>query len=131
MVGKVDDLSDPIPRLEWMGVERFVAGDHVSSVTFFAQARELVLLRLKEQGCSDSKRTVTAAAATVGIETGFDWTAGSGDLGAGLTDGFRARGDFFKGRNSKESKAGEFHPDAMRLDRCMAVAICREGPDAF
>lgn len=26
---------------------------------------------------------------------------------------------------------GEFHPEAMRLDRCTAVAICRQGPDAF
>lgn len=137
------DLSDPLPRLEWMGVQRFVAGDNVSASRFFAQARELVWQRLKEQACADSKKGAAAAAAapTGDIGAGFDRTAGSGGWGAGPTDGLPARGKISKDRENKESEvgaggvaeapAGEFHPDAMRLDRCMAVSICREGPEAF
>lgn len=141
VAGKAGGLSDPLPRLEWMGVQRFVAGDNASASTLFAQARELVLLRWKEQGCSDSKRAGVAPPVTGGMGAGFDWTAGSGDRGAGLANRFPARGKLAKGKKNKEFEVGtgdaaeratgEFDPDAMRLDRCMAVCICRDGPEAF
>ncbi|CAN0531411.1 unnamed protein product, partial [Ectocarpus sp. 8 AP-2014] len=60
-VGKSQELSDPLPRLEWMGVQRFVAGDYSSASEFFAQARELVMLRPWDRDCSKSKGETVAA----------------------------------------------------------------------
>ncbi|CAM9364932.1 unnamed protein product, partial [Ectocarpus fasciculatus] len=137
--GKSQELSDPLPRLEWMGVQRFVAGDYSSASEFFAQARELVMLRLRDQDCWTSKGE-TIAAGPSGSRRGVGW--GGGGWGQGPT-GTILDGDERVARSRKEpcdssagdvggaDTPGEFHPDAMRLDRCMAVSICRQGPEAF
>lgn len=118
-VGKTAHLSDPLPRLEWVGVQRFVAGDISSARDFFARARELVLLRSQEQGSSNSK----GGACDARVD-GFslDDTADDKASGAALAEGLG---------NPGKVTTGEFDPDAMRLDRCVAVSICRQGPEAF
>eukprot|EP00752_Nemacystus_decipiens_P004020 g3682.t2 len=135
-VGKTVNLSDPLPRLEWMGVQRFVAGDDSSARDFFAQARRLVLLRVQEQASSNSKD----GACDPGVHgRGFGYTSGAKARGAAST-GDVATPESIENVPKKpvggtsheaETRTGEFHPDAMRLDRCMAVSICRQGPEAF
>ncbi|CAM9242923.1 unnamed protein product [Scytosiphon promiscuus] len=130
---KFDSLSDPVPRLEWLGVQRFVEGDNASALDFFAQARALLLLQLRGQACSQSEGGVVAADAS-GSGNGFDGS-GRGDveglvsthtIPAAKTLNAEPDSPHFAGASARE-----FHPDAMRLDRCMAVAICRQGPEAF
>lgn len=133
---KTVDLSDPLPRLEWMGVQRFAAGDDPSARDFFAQARKLVLLRVQEQASSNSKHRTD-----VNGRRSFDYcTAGARVRGAALTGGASSprkitsapKKEPVEGaRHDAEITTGEFHPDAMRLDRCVAVSICRQGPEAF
>lgn len=133
-VGKTVHLSDPLPRLEWMGVQRFVAGDNESARDFFAQARKLVILRLQEQGSSDSKEGVSD---TDVDGHSFGPTVDAKARGAALTDGRKSPAKITnapkkKGtRHGAETTTGEFHPEAMRLDRCLAVSIYRQGPEAF
>ncbi|CAM9282487.1 unnamed protein product, partial [Ectocarpus sp. 4 AP-2014] len=140
-VGKSRALSDPLPRLEWMGVQRFVAGDYSSSSEFFAQARELVMLRLRDQDCLKSKGE-TVAADPSGSRRGVGRVAGGGGRKQAPKDTIPG-GDKKAALSRKEpcdssavdlggaATPGEFHPDAMRLDRCMAVSICLQGPEAF
>lgn len=132
------DPSDPIPRLEWMGVQRFAAGEHDAASKFFTRARLLVLQRLDDMNCSSDTRTT--------VEDQFDGESGTRDgrsgrpsLGSGAGRGKAvSEGCVAVGTDNAAGKriaigadAGEFHPEAMRLDRCTAVAICRQGPEAF
>lgn len=136
-----EGLSDPIPRLEWMGVQRFTAGDHSSAADFFAQARELVLQRLKGQKRSSRKGGVPAADPEAFHSRGRARSEGrSSAVAAAHPLGSKVRpeverpvglGSNVGGETDGEGQAGEFHPEAMRLDQCMAVAICRQGPAAF
>ncbi|CAM9388394.1 unnamed protein product, partial [Ectocarpus sp. 13 AM-2016] len=140
-VGKSQELSDPLPRLEWMGVQRFVAGDYSSASEFFAQARELVMLRPRDRDCSKSKGK-TDAACPSGSRRGVCRVAGGGGRRQAPTDTIPG-GDKKAASSRKDprdssagdlggaARPGEFHPDAMRLDRCMAVSICLQGPEAF
>lgn len=140
--GKSQELSDPLPRLEWMGVQRFVAGDYSSASEFFAQARELVVLRLRDRDCSNSKGETVAAAAPSGSRRGIGRAAGGGSRRKAPTDTIPGGDkkaalsrknpcDTSAGDLESAATPGEFHPDAMRLDRCMAVSICVQGPEAF
>lgn len=132
------DPSDPIPRLEWMGVQRFEAGEHDAASKFFTRARLLVLQQLHDMDCSSETRTT--------VEDEFDrengtrdWRSGRPSLGSragrgkAVREGCMAAGiDNAAGKRTAAGvDAGEFHPEAMRLDRCTAVAICRRGPEAF
>lgn len=113
-------------------MQRFVAGDDSSARDFFARARKLVLLRLQEQRSSNLKEGASGHS--------LDYTAAAKARRAVLTDDLDTPGKITNAptnnsvgcswRNA-EITTGEFHPDAMRLDRCMAVAICRQGPEAF
>lgn len=136
-----EDLSDQAPRLEWMGVQRFAAGDHSSAAEFFARARNLVLQRVKDQECSSRKGAAPAADGKAFDSRG---RAGGGGRGAPLTAARPARSEArhvidrsvalasnVGGKPDGSATMGEFHPEAMRLDRCMAVAICQQGPAAF
>lgn len=132
------DPSDPIPRLEWMGVQRFAAGEHDAASKFFTRARVLVLQRKNDTNCSsETGRTV---------EDRFDRESGPHDgrngrssLGSSagrskdVRDGCMAvgTGNGAGTPSAGGADTGEFHPDAMRLDRCTAVAICRRGTEAF
>ncbi len=139
---KISDFSDPLPRLEWLGVQRFAAGDNPSACDFFARARELVLLRRRrgEGGCSAA---AGRGADADGRGGGLDAKARVGGREPANTEGLLSRGskrkpDKAPGTDAKAGAGrradvgpGEFHPDAMRLDRCIAVSICRRGPEAF
>eukprot|EP00903_Cladosiphon_okamuranus_P006591 g6439.t1 len=134
VVGKTESLSDPLPRLEWMGLQRFVAGDDSSAQDFFAQARKLVLLRVQEQRSWNTK-TGASDAHVDGCRVAPTRDAKARGAPGGRTPGTIANAP---NKNSgegtsrdAETMAGEFHPDAMRLDRCMVVSICRQGPEAF
>lgn len=113
-------------------MQRFAAGDNLSAGDFFARARELVLRRLRGEGASADGRG-----------GGLESKAGVGGREPAKTEGLLSRGSKRKpdkapgtdgkagARHGAEVGPGEFHPDAMRLDRCMAVSICRRGPEAF
>ncbi|CAM9421771.1 unnamed protein product [Laminaria digitata] len=140
-----EDLSDPIPRLEWMGVQRFTAGDHSSASKFFTRARKLVLQRLKDhhQECSCKEKGASPAAEDEACDS--RGRAGDGGRCAPPTAAHPVRSEVGQaidrslalasnvgGKPDEDDAAtGEFHPEAMRLDRCMAVAVCRRGPAAF
>ena len=136
-----EDLSDPIPRLEWMGVQRFTAGDHSSAGEFFARARKLVLHRLKDQECLSRRGRSLADDDEVFDSWGRAEDGGRCALLAAAhpvrskvrhaTDRSVALSSKANGSTNGDAATGEFHPEAMRLDRCMAVAICRQGPAAF
>lgn len=125
MVEKTVILSDPLPRLKWMGVQRFVAGDHSSAHDFFARARKLVLLRQQEQGSATSRE---GASDNDGNGHSFDCKGGAS---RGRITNTPTKNSVEGTRHDAEIAAGEFNPDAMRLDRCMAASICRQGPAAF
>ena len=149
------DSSDIlVPRLEWIGVQKFVAEEHESAREFFMKARALVLRRVNEY----SERP-----------EGSRDVAGNDKGSSGLGDGFSSKacgrryrdrpncgseiarsphsGSASQTRMFARTAAGvscadgvrevfepvhdEFSPDAMRLDLCAAVAICRQGPEAF
>lgn len=131
-------LSDPLPHLEWMGVQRFVSGNNASARDFFARARELVLRRQPEQGSLKLRE----GASDGGVKNGHKF--GRADHGkarqAVSTDDLSTPGNFPNVPTKTPAEGawrdtdittGEFHPDAMRLDRCAAVSICRQGPEAF
>lgn len=120
-------------------MQRFVAGDFVSARDFFARARKLVLLRLQEQGSPNLKRR---ASDTDVNGHSLDYAAGATykARGVALTDFLASPGKITNAPtkisvegtwHDAEIATGEFPPDAMRLDRCMAVSICRQGPEAF
>lgn len=118
-------------------MQRFVAGDDSSARDFFAQARNLVLLRVQEQRSSNSRKGSSDADLD---KRRSDPTRGAKARGSAVTDGRATPGRITNApeKNSGEGTSrdaeittGEFHPDAMRLDRCMAVSICRQGPEAF
>lgn len=138
---KAQKLSDPIARLEWMGVQRFVAKEHASAAEFFAQARALV--------CTSQEISTTSTDSDC---DGFNQRGGAERRGrrgeklavarptldndkAMTREGSIAAAAMASngvgGNDRADIATGEFHPQAMRLDRCMAVAICRQGPGAF
>ena len=123
-----------------MGVQRFTAGDHSSAAEFFARARKLVLQRLEDQKCS--RKGVFPAADNEAFDS--RGRAGDGGRRAPVTtahpvhseirdvmDRSVASASNVGGKTDGGAAMAEFHPEAMRLDRCMAVAICRQGPAAF
>ncbi|CAM9418276.1 unnamed protein product, partial [Hapterophycus canaliculatus] len=131
------ELSDPIPRLEWLGVQRFVERDNSSALRFFAQARALLVLQLRKQALPESKWDLAAANAS-GNGNKLDWMGRNKEQVMVSTDvpveeitTVKALYKEFGSAGLAQAVSGEFHPDAMRLDRCMAVAICRQGPEAF
>lgn len=121
-----------------MGVQRFAAGEHDAASKFFAEARALVLQRLRGTNCSNETGTSDEyhvdweselrgernGRSPPGSDAGRGKAAREGCAVAGIDNGSG-------GCTTVGSDVGEFHPEAMRLDRCAAVAICRRGPEAF
>lgn len=134
-------LANPIFRLEWMGVYRFAAGQHASAGNAFARARALVV---EQQQQSWNDRTHFNAFA-LGNDAGADgMVLSAGDLLSTIRKTSIRAAALRRVASDKDSRRGqdeaaavvtakavEFHPEAMRLDRCTAVAICRQGPEAF
>lgn len=107
---------------------------------FFARARKLVLQRLEDQECSSRK----GGSPTADVEAFNSRGRAGGGRCAPLTTAHPVHGEVrdamdrsvasasnVGGETDGRATMAEFHPEAMRLDRCMAVAICRQGPAAF
>lgn len=113
-------LADPVLRLEWLGLQRFMAGEHAESAEMFSRARGREVLQQKQRrnlllGQGDGHRV---------DRLGQSKTQSSG----GTMEADNVRG----GTEAKSvMDDGGFSSEAMRLDRCAAVAICRQGPEAF
>lgn len=158
-IGADSSCVTPLPRLvEWMGVQKFVAEEHEAAREFFARARTLVLRSANKYPTHDrgGNRMIT-----IGKYNGKeDDNNGNNEDGPvsklGRRDRLRkesgaeiprtVRGDLgtewvgmtaddvhcLNGQHGViDELQEEFHPEAMRLDLCVAVSICRQGPEAF
>lgn len=149
-----DSSCVTLPRLvEWMGVQKFVAEEHEAAREFFARARTLVLRSAqkypthnrggngitigeyngkKDDGNEDSSVSKLGRRDRLQGKSGAETTRTvRGDLD---TEGVGMAADVHC-LNGQHGVVGEpleeFHPEAMRLDLCAAVSICRQGPEAF
>lgn len=128
-------LSDPIPRLEWIGVQQFVSGKYGDAAAFFTRARKLLVQRL--EGSRAARREGFAH----GRNNQEDYSGD--DNGLTVQDSFKGFVVAHEAHERQVDRAQakmfdvnvelptEFHSEAMRLDRCASVAICRQGPEAF
>lgn len=129
-------------------MQRFVSGSYAESAQFFSKARALVLDRVasthKEHqstvldGCANIDKTNGSGTQSISraeirppaIDDGYLIGKGVAGTGSG-----RAKLEVTQAKEtiSEGYAAGnvEFDSEAMRLDRCAAVAICRQGPEAF
>lgn len=138
MIAKdVHSTVDPISHLEWIGVQRFVADRHADAAVFFSRARDLLLRRVKqtrvEKGGGLKGRAIEDLlhSGNGGVKQDDVTEVPGADCdGSGNTAA--------AGRRWRENKeAGieiaqeEVDQAVMRLDRCAAVAICRQRSEAF
>lgn len=120
-----DRLSDPVPRLEWVGVQRFAAGQYSDAAEFFTKARRTLVHRLatayprqcdaREHGPVEPKSPHGDVLDHRAARDAQEMKKIAADAGQG---------------RAKLDASVEFDHEAMRLDRCAAVAICRRLADA-
>lgn len=143
-----------LPHLvEWMGVQKFVAEKREAAREFFALARTLVLRSANKYPQHNRGGNGTPIGNNGGEEDNGDedgsvsklgrWDRLRKESGAEITRTVRSdfgteRVGMAAGAHCLRGEHGdvdepheEFHPEAMRLDLCAAISICRQGPDAF
>lgn len=119
-----DRLSDPVPRLEWVGVQRFAAGQYYGAAEFFTKARKTLVHHLATAYPQQRDAYVYDPVESISLHGDVLDRRAARDaqemkkIAAGAGQG-----------RAKLDASVEFDPEAMRLDRCAALAICQRLAD--